>query len=389
MVWTRNSPIGLDVGSRWIKAAQLRRAKGGAWELRAGLRVRRTGPGGPLTGDEAARIGAMLSRQGFVGTDVVLGVPPGMLAQQVMELPPRQSGAPLDQIARTELARQARCPVNAMEACWWELPSGARASEGTHVMGLAVPHAAAEALIDACRAGGLFVEALDAPTLASARACAGEQGLVAAGVTMLVDLGWTGATIALFVGDVLVYERRLDHAGLGQAFDQLREKFELADDVASYLIEHVGVLQTPAPGAPGGVEAPEADDARSLARAALLGEAREVIVQQVHAVFTEVHASQSYAQRRFAQAGAELTILMCGGGTSVPGLGELFRRELGMDAGAGRGLFRVCVPAECLPTPSPTELAEDPSLMQAIGLAMHPGAGAAQAVGAGVQGAHA
>jgi hypothetical protein len=60
-----------------------------------------------------------------------------------------------------------------------------------------------------------------------------------------------------------------------------------------------------------------------------------------------------------------------------------------MDAGAGRGLFRVCVPAECLPTPSPTELAEDPSLMQAIGLAMHPGAGAAQAVGAGVQGAHA
>ena len=127
----RYSPIGLDVGSRCIKAVQFSRSHKGL-RICAVACIDRSGKGTAILAAEAAALRDILARQGFRGRKLVLGGPPARLLSGVMELPPRASGAPLDQIARIELARAHDCPPDSIDLSWWELPAGTPAHQGTH-----------------------------------------------------------------------------------------------------------------------------------------------------------------------------------------------------------------------------------------------------------------
>src|SRR5690606_26804280 len=126
------SPIGIDVGARSIKAAQLGRA-GRAWGVRTLARLTRSTPGLPGAA-EAVRLADSLGRLGFQGRRVVLAVPEDRLLTSVFELPPRSSGAPLEQMAIMELARSVRRDARSLEAACWEVPAPTRAGAGTHLM---------------------------------------------------------------------------------------------------------------------------------------------------------------------------------------------------------------------------------------------------------------
>ncbi len=114
----RFSPIGLDVGSRWIKAVQISHTRDGL-EVCAATRLRRTRTTPELGPAEADSLVGVLSRQGFQGERFVLSAPQGRLLRLGFELPPRESGAPLAMLARAELARVGKCDQTAMEMCWW------------------------------------------------------------------------------------------------------------------------------------------------------------------------------------------------------------------------------------------------------------------------------
>ena len=384
MISSSLTPIGLDIGSRWIKAVQLRRGRGGL-ELVSAVRIRRNSDTPELSVAEAERAYAILRRNGFAGRDAVLSVPNQRLVRRVMELPPRESGAPLNQIVRAELARAGKCAAEAMEAAWWELPSGVRASEGTHIMAVACPHDVAEGIIGAVEESGLRVMALDTPATAIARACDAWLGVSPApratseshsagagamfgssSVVTIVDLGWQGATIAVFASGLLAYERVLEGDGLRRAHEELRKNLDVEDDVAEYIVDRLGVAGAVAAESSHG--SPFGSD-----QAELLAEAQQTIQGNLRAAVDEIRASVAYAARRFSGATAP-TVLLCGGGMRVPGVVGLIRQGVGDSAA-------TIVPSQCVTVSSASmasTIADDTSFIAAIGLARHDGTSTAE-----------
>ena len=188
MIGPRTTPIGLDIGARRIKAAQWTLSRAGA-RLTAAACIDRAAPGAPLNADEAASIRGVLERQGFAGRRVVASAPATRVLTSVLELPPKSSGAPLEHIARIELARANGVSPDGMEMAQWELPSGTRAVEGTHVFAIALRHADADAMLDALEAAGLHAKAIDMGLLGLARLAIRQNNQGERAVTGLLDLG--------------------------------------------------------------------------------------------------------------------------------------------------------------------------------------------------------
>lgn len=345
--FSHTTPIGLDIGSRCVKAVQLVRGRAGLG-LAAAACIDRAAPGAPFTALEAESIRAVLDRQGFVGTRVVACAPTASLLTSVMDLPPRSSGAPLEHIARVELARSHGCAPGDLEMAWWELPAGTRAMEGTNVFAVALRHAEANGLLDALEAAGLTADALDSGLLALARLCKEAGGVT---VTGLLDLGVTGATIAVLHGQKLVYQRTLQDSGLGTLHAQLIDSLRIEPEVAEFLVRRIGL----------------GDDLTEEQRAwEMLDDARGIITDFADAIGAEVKASLAYASRRHgsAEVGA---VMAAGGGAAVPGLTTRIERS----ADAAVRMLRPSVVAPIPDDPLVRVLAEDPRLACATGLATH------------------
>src|SRR5688572_2895186 len=204
------SAIGLDLGARHVTAVQLERAGAGAsgWRVAAAARVSRSRAGQPLDAAEAAKLCDTVDRLGFTGADVVLAAPADKLMAGVLELPPRTAQIPLEQIARVELARTNKCSPESFEMGFWELPSPARAGKATHVMAVGYPHPEATALLDLVEHAGFNVVAIDARCCALARACGG-MASPPPGLTAILELGWSSASLVLLHDGVVVSERAL------------------------------------------------------------------------------------------------------------------------------------------------------------------------------------
>lgn len=299
--WT---PIGIDVGSRRVKAVQLSRA-GGRWRLTSAVNIPRLEPGAEVTAAECDRLAGVLHRHGFVGDEAVLACPGWLLSSTVVELPPRSSGAPVEQIARVEVARSLRREVGSFELAAWELPAGGRVSEVPSSLAVALAHDAADAILDRFEAAGLEVVGIDVPGPALVSACV---ELLSSGdvkrVDAVIDLSWSAATIGLVAGGVLTYERRIEEAGLAPSHVAAAKALGVTIDQAESFVRRVCE-----PGAERrGVAASVARDL-SKAASVLAG---------------EVTASMDYATHRWPEyePGA---VVLCGGGADLPWLVELIR----------------------------------------------------------------
>src|SRR5438067_4365512 len=117
------SLIGLDLGSRVVKATQLQWSRRG-WRVRAVAAVPRALEQSPE--QTAAQLAGVLERQAFAGRRVILGAPVRKLVCEMLDLPPRTSGAPIEVIAKAELGQAARLESRRFEMCCWDVPSSAR-----------------------------------------------------------------------------------------------------------------------------------------------------------------------------------------------------------------------------------------------------------------------
>lgn len=296
----RISAIGLDVGSRWVKAAQWAQS-GERFRLACCAAFPRIVPDAPPAPDELRKIVSILRRQGFVGRDVVIAAPADKVRSGILELPAKAAGLPMEQLARAEFARAQKMDVSAAELSWWELPTSSRAGKGTVAMAVAYPHADAGPHVIAIEEAGLRVRAVDVGTSSLARGCLPlVKGVRSFGA---LDLGASGGVLVLVRDEIVVYERRIPEAAIARLTTTLEERLGAGRQAAEYFIEQVGLA------------------ASAAGNEDRFAEARGLIARHIDAAMAEVRRTLAYASHQYSDAAVE-TLLLCGGGACIPGIRE-------------------------------------------------------------------
>ena len=338
---TSSLPIGVDIGGRHIKAVQLHGGPG-RWCVTAAGSVARDNPGGPVDSADIVQLRDMLSRGAFKGRRVVLAVPFSQLLIGIMELPPRSSGAPLEQLARGELSRMHRCEPNSFEIACWDLPAPARAGGATYVMAAGFSHEKADELVDFVEAEGLDVFALDIHASAVSRACSplleGVRGIAA-----ILDLGWDQADLVLIYQGVVVYERKLVKCGIGSVVDSLGRELKLHHKKSEQLVRQVGLS----------AECPGVTPASSRVVNLAVNAYCQTLVE-------EMRIPLSYLANQYPDASPE-TLLLVGGGGRIPGLEGQLDSVLDF-------YVRTVLPGDIMKCSSDIERQFGPSLAAAAGL---------------------
>ena len=203
MIRASRPPIGLDLGTRFIHAAQADRAG----KIIATATMRRLAHDEPHSAEDFDRLCGALYRRGFRGREVIVTAPKSIVQRSTIELPPKESGAPLDEIARGELARQTQQAPSAFEFTWWDAPQPPRHGAAVRAIALSSAHEQASALLDAIEQSGLKPVALFTPSTAAAVAVSPPAPGSLAGV---LDLGWSEAVFVLRSPSEITFERRLN-----------------------------------------------------------------------------------------------------------------------------------------------------------------------------------
>ena len=332
------SPIGLDVGRRRVKAVQFHRA-GGRWRVAAAASVPRVDNGAEIDPAEVRDLKSRLAEMGFHGARVVLAVPSDRLITGIVELPPVDSGAPIERLARSELARMHKCDPGSLEMAYWELPAPARAGNATFVMGVACTHEDANRFLDAFETEGFDVERLDVQAGAIARVCRPLLRDVR-GTAGILDIGWSAARLILMHGETVAYERNLTRSGLAALVLARGAEPAPTEEQVDQLL---GPAERQAAGPADGRIGPEARR------------------QYVEGLIDEMRIPLSYLASQYPDSPLE-RLLLVGGGGRLPGLAKALGPALGCEVRvAGPGELAAC----------PEEIAADhgAELMTALGLA--------------------
>jgi Tfp pilus assembly PilM family ATPase len=350
---TDYSPIGVDIGACSMKAAQLCRTREG-WRVSAATSLARVQIDAPLDRTAVRRLADVLYRQGFQGNQIVLAAPSDKLAVDILELPPRAAGAPLEQIARSEMARITGAAVGTFEMALWDLPTQARANNSTSVLAVALRHSDSDPWLDLFEEEGLTVRGVDAPSCAVARACA-PQTQTSAGITTILDIGWNAASLVLIHQGIVVYRRALADAGVCALHKQIGLKLGLAEKVIQYVLG----------------PSDDAEDVENRIEADLWAGIRALVGKHVEGITQELQASFAYAAHRYPEAEIK-QLLLIGGGATLPDVCGCLTRCLDVEVKI-MALAQLCggaaPPLEC-----PVALAEkcqSPTLITALGLAQY------------------
>ena len=292
--------IGLDIGSVAIKFVAM--DSGG--RVRSSGLIPRLAHGGEISREEAIRIRSVLTRRGLEGTRVAVGAPPTMATGAVLELPPRSSGAPIDDLARAEIARIMRAEAGSVETVSWEVPRVGRGGAGTTVMGVGCHTERATELVEALGEAGLTVESIEPECVAIARAAGAFCG-ARTGVT--VDLGASSGRVGVVVSGHVAMERDLGELGVLDRVASAASGAGLSDGAMRRVILESG-----------------ADASGSGWRGVIDGLASEIAEDAVRAIkesVAYVHGKASAMER----------VCVCGWGGEIPGVVERIGAAVGVE----------------------------------------------------------
>ena len=343
--WTglSRTPIGVDLGRQLLKAVQLS-GSWGRWNAIAVYCQQRPDPTKSVKVSELTEFCDELANQGFVGKQMVLAVPHEQQLTANLELPPRDTQAPLEQIAHHELARLHQIQPENMESACWDLPSPARAGSVSHMMAVGCRHAQADALLDAVENRGWTVTGLDIHAWALTRACSvaltqrTEIGLI-------LDVGWSAARLIVIHQNVVIYQRLLADSGVEPLIEKLTERLDHDPVSAGNLIKKIGLGQ-------------EKKDLIAKDRTNETASAQRLARDHFDAMAEELRLSFVYVAHRYPDVAAN-RLLLTGGGGAIPGLAGFLKQVLNVDVApieaAGLGLvadlpssWQACVLADAL-----------------------------------------
>jgi len=310
------NPIGVCFDARSIHAAQVSKDKDG-WQLSGAVRLERAGKlesAAALSPGEVLRLQQAMSLQGMHAGHVMIAAPAGFATLTAMELPPRSSGAPLEQIAGMELSRLQKLEAGTFEISLWELPKAqnrARAGAESYIAATAT-HAAGETLSAAFDGSGMAVRAIVPEALAIAKAAGmGVEHRAVVSVNMhamdVVVMGEEGK---------VVYHRALPELGLHRMFTTLKERTTLSFEAAQGAI---AALAT-------GDKSPNGEDLNARMKT-LTAAAARAIADHAEFVAVEVGRSLAYASR-FSPDCEQKPVRVVGCGARLPGLAEHLSNHL-------------------------------------------------------------
>ena len=299
------NPIGLDIGSRVIKAVQFGRERG-QHVVTAWADITRLRPGTDIDQDEVQRLSRVLSQLGFSGRQLIISAPSEHVMASVIDMPPRDSGAPYDAIASQEFARLQNLEPGGFEVSWWDIPKPARTSS-TKVMAVGCAHADTDPLLDVLTECGFDVIAMDSGLCSLVRACREQLGPPER-ISAVLDLGWDAARLGLVHEGVVVFERTFSGSGMGGLHAQVCENLNIEPAEADCLIQEVGLI---------GFQEEKADgDERTLAVAPMLA---PIFATYFKDIARDLEASFEYAVHQYPDAQPHRLVLV-GGGGAIPGL---------------------------------------------------------------------
>ncbi len=346
-------PIGLAIDGCSIRAAQVSRGRSGKHTLIAAASFPRQLSESP-TNDEILEVFGMLERHGFRGPEVVLWSGHAPVVSQFVDLPPRNSGAPIDQIARGELSRANRLDLSSFEMVMWDLPDvgGRTRGAGSQSMAMMLPHVEADRAVEAFVDSPLIVRSLEPLSTALARAVA---PAIPPGVALAVVLhvGWSASTLTVVHLEpverraIVVYERRLGEHGMDRLVTDSRAWKTGGMPAVRACLRRLSHDEAPPSGAN-------------------FADLRSRTTTSINALTLELERSLQFVQRRFAPLEATQCILagMCDG---VRGLAERITSHLGLSA-------RAVTPFEVMEIePGMHAAASSPEMLLPLGLALGDG----------------
>jgi Tfp pilus assembly PilM family ATPase len=341
------SPIGIDVGSRNIKAVQLYSVGKGDYEIAALSIIPRTHIGSEIDVMETAVLKRVLKRQGFHGRRLVLGADEGKLLRGVFEVPQQASRAAVGQIVRMELARAYSVPPASFEMVCWEPLRADRPKSSGQAFALGYPHDAANPFLDAFEHAGFDVRAVDARSSAVARACR-SLTLDTPAVTAILDLGWKSTRLLFVCGETIVYERMGDGNSISTLATELRDKFGIPEESAYQVLVSIGLT---------GFDTPTEFDHQSV----------EFIREKLDYYFTEMKKELklplSYISRQRGGTPVE-RMLLVGSGAMIPGVVSCIENDFELEV-------LTAAPVDLLPGPEYVQArGRDAALTVSCGLAM-------------------
>jgi type IV pilus assembly protein PilM len=303
--------VGLDIEPGSIAAVQVATADGLAVERAAvvGLdpHVMRDGEvadGEALT--EALR--ALWAQNPWLDKKVRIGVANARIVMRVMDLPPLED--PKDMATAVQFQAKDELPMALDQAVIdfqsigiVDTPNGRRA----RVVLVAARRDMIERVLNATRAAGLKPEGIDLAAFAMVRA------LGDAGPALYVSVG--GLTNLAVAEDGNCLFTRVSGGGLESMAVDLAERQGLTLDHARAWLRHVGLEQD--------LDELEGD-------AAIIAEARNVLVDGARRVAADVRASLDFHHTQNASGPVVERVLLTGPAVAVPGFPEVLERELGL-----------------------------------------------------------
>ncbi len=296
---SRLTAIGIDLGARSLKLAQARVSLDDV-QLVASAAVERSSLTDWSAAD-AARLRELIARRGFRGNRVVLNAPAAALRIESLELPPGGAASPaVRKVAGVELGRIARFKPASFQHDLWDLPALARGGTASHVMAVALPHAAADPLVDRLLDAGLDVLSLFPMPLAlnalAARALASADDTV----HTLIDIGWTATRFVIGHGPDVLYHRTLDDVGVATLRETLLAAAgdDLPAELADHVLQEVGLAL---------------DNSGAAARM------RRPLQQAAESIAHELKLTHAYIGHRYQHLSLG-QLFLTGGGAAIPGL---------------------------------------------------------------------
>lgn len=230
------SPIALEVGTRTVRAVQLRAGRSRD-RLAAWARVPRAAEA--WTMEEAARTWSALRRQGFAGREVVLVMPAGNAAACLLEFRGRSTSDVDDVTIRSELSRMHRLAPDAFECCAWKTPAQGR---GESWLAVCTTKDHAEALAAPIDRLGLQIVGIDAGCFALARGLWGD--LPASSLGVGVHLAHECARFVAVVDGHVAYERVLAGLGWQRLFQHAHAQLGLDETMTAELLRAMGKAES-------------------------------------------------------------------------------------------------------------------------------------------------
>jgi len=232
---TKLSSVGLDIDGHEFRAVQLIRSPKGistlAWAIFPRQHELSDGHHEELPPiEELQWASGVLARRGFVGTTISIAAPSAQCSSHVMDLPPAQSGAPIEQLAKMEVARAKKCGPEDFEIAQWSLPAKGRTHE---TLAVACPRSVIDYTIDQFTHSGLVPAGIDLLELAICRAASSENAENE--INASLHIGWESSLAVITLGDSVIYVRRIER-GASSVWELAKGRYRLSDRGADAII---------------------------------------------------------------------------------------------------------------------------------------------------------